>query len=83
MVMGTKFLERIAQHDCQICKFSLLAVAAGVILAGGATWTTSTIRARVGTSAEVRIDPSQMMMNAKDLPNEHYVDYSLEFPGHN
>ena len=63
---------------------ALLVVAAAVILAGVATWTTSTTHARVDTSAEVQVDPSHMMMmNAKDLPNEHYVDYSLEFPGHN
>ena len=37
------------------------------------------IDAAVAAPIRVRIDPMQMMMNAKDLPTERYRDFSLVF----
>ena len=62
-------------------KINLFAVAAAVILAGVGTWTVLTTRAPVAVAAPpvVQIDPSKMMMDAKDLPTQRVVDYSVIF----
>jgi hypothetical protein len=52
-------------------KISLFAVAAALVLAG--------VAARLDTPAEAGVDPSQIMMNTRDLPTAHYVDYSVVF----
>ena len=50
----------------------LFAVAAAFILAGIGVWVTTT-DARVEAAIEDhRIDPFQIMLNARDLPVEHY-----------
>ena len=59
-------------------KIALLAVPAAVILAGIGAWAASTTQARLET-AEVRIDPFQLMMNSKELPVEKFTDHSLMF----
>ena len=57
-------------------KISLLAVAAALVLAGVGTWATSTPHdATVGAS----VDPSQMMINPKELPTVEFVDYTFVF----
>jgi hypothetical protein len=56
-------------------KIKLFAVAAPLILAGvgmGRLGPQASVAAPVG----VRIDPLQIMMNAKDLPTERYHDLS-------
>jgi hypothetical protein len=60
-------------------KIAWFAVPAAVILAGIGAWATSTTQARLETAPEVRIDPSQLMMNSKELPVEEFADYSLVF----
>ena len=51
----------------------LFAVAAAFILAGIAVWVASTTHARVEVAIEDHsIHLSQMMLNARDLPVEHY-----------
>jgi hypothetical protein len=60
-------------------KISLFAVATALILAGVGAWATSTPHARLDTSAEAGVDPGQILMNTRDLPTEHYVDYSVVF----
>ncbi len=60
-------------------KIYLFVVAATLILAGVGAWTTSTTQTRVAAPPGVRIDPSRMMMNAKDLPTPRVVDYSVIF----
>jgi hypothetical protein len=61
-------------------KISLIAVAAVVILAGVGGWVASTTHARVQAPLAVGgIDPLQIATNARDLPTEHFVDYSFEF----
>ena len=52
-------------------------VAALILIAVGAWAITTT--PRVIASTQVGIDPFQMMINARDLPAAHYVDYTLIF----
>jgi hypothetical protein len=56
-------------------KISLVAAIA-LILAGA----TSTAQARIDVPAGAQIDPSQITMGARHLPDAHYDDYSLVFP---
>ena len=56
----------------QIRKIGLFAVAAAFIFAGIGAWAAST-HGRVEAAIEDHsIDPFQMMLNARDLPVEHY-----------
>jgi hypothetical protein len=52
------------------------AAAAVLILIGLATWTVPTTQALVATAG---LDPSGMMITAKDLPTSHFDDYSVVF----
>ena len=54
------------------------AAAAALIVACVAGWATSDTQARVATPS-VQINPIQMMESAKQLPVEHFFDYSLVF----
>jgi hypothetical protein len=60
-------------------KISLFAVAAALILAGVGSWAASTPQARVDTPPGPGVDTFQLTMNARDLPTEHWVDYSFVF----
>ena len=62
-------------------KINLFAIAAAVILSGVGAWAILTTRAPVAEAAlpVVQIDPSKMMMDAKDLPTQRVVDYSVIF----
>jgi hypothetical protein len=62
-------------------KINLFAAATAVILSGVGAWAILTTRAPVAEAALpiVQIDPSKMMMNARDLPTERFVDYSVIF----
>jgi hypothetical protein len=61
-------------------KIKLFAVAAALILVGSAGWVATSAHARVEAPVTAEgIDPSQIMMNAKNLPVEHFLDYSFEF----
>ena len=54
-------------------KIALFAVPAAFILASIVAWATSTTHARVDAAMEgPRIDPFQIMLNARDLPVEHF-----------
>jgi hypothetical protein len=54
------------------------AAAAALILACVAGWATSDTQARV-VIPSVQIEPLQAMVSAKQLPTEHFVDYSFVF----
>jgi hypothetical protein len=54
------------------------AAAAALIVACVAGWATSDTQARVATPS-VQIEPFQVMVTAKQLPTEHFVDYSFVF----
>jgi hypothetical protein len=62
-------------------KIGLFAVAAALIVAGVGAWVATTTQARVIAPIGVRaaIDPLQIMMNARDLPTEEFIDYSFVF----
>ena len=57
---------------------SIAAVAAAVILAGAVGWIAPTTHAQAPVRAE-GINPSQITLNAKNLPVEHFDDYSFVF----
>ena len=58
----------------------LIAVsAAALILACLAGWAGSDTQARVAAPATVQIDPFTMMTGARQLPAEHFADYSFVF----
>ena len=63
----------------QMRKISLFAVAAAFIFAGIGVWAASTTHGRVEAAIEnYSIDPFQMMLNARDLPVEHYDLFCLK-----
>jgi hypothetical protein len=51
---------------------------AALIVACIAGWAVSDTHARVPTPT-VQIDPHEMMIGAKQLPAEHFADYSFVF----
>ena len=55
------------------------ASAAALILAGIAGWAISDTQARVAAPATVQIDPFKAMTSAKQVPTEHFADYSFVF----
>ena len=63
----------------QMRKISLFAVAATLVATGFGVWAASTTNARVVPSIGQGIEPFQLMMNAKDLPAQHYDDFSMVF----
>ena len=62
-------------------KIGLFAAAAALIVAGVGAWVATTTQARVIAPIGVRaaIEPLQLMMNAKQVPPEEFVDYSFVF----
>ena len=68
----------------QICtpqdlKVLAAASAAALILACVAGWAISDTQARVAAPATVQVDPFTMMTGAKQMPTEHFADYSFVF----
>jgi hypothetical protein len=59
-------------------KFFAATGAAALIVACIAGWAVSDTRARA-TPATVQTDPFAMMTSAKQLPSEHFADYSFVF----
>jgi hypothetical protein len=55
------------------------ASAAALILACVVGWAVSDTQARVAALATVQIDPFTLMTSAKQLPTEHFADYSFVF----
>jgi hypothetical protein len=60
-------------------KTHLFAIAAAFIVAGVAGWAAPTTNARVAPSTGPGIEPLQLMMNATQLPAQHFDDYSVIF----
>jgi hypothetical protein len=60
----------------KVCPF---AVAAALILAGVAGWVGSATYARVHAPVAAAVDPSQIMLSAKDLPATEFVDHTFVF----
>jgi hypothetical protein len=55
------------------------ASAAALIVACVGGWVISDTQARVATPATVQIDPFTVMTSTKQLPTEHFADYSFVF----
>jgi hypothetical protein len=60
-------------------KITLFAVAAAVIATGYGVWAGAPTSARVTPSMSQRIEPSKLMVNAKDLSRAEFVDYTFVF----
>jgi hypothetical protein len=61
-------------------KISSFAVAAAALVATGfGVWATSTSHGRVPPSMSHRIEPLQLMMNAKELPSVEFADHTFVF----
>jgi hypothetical protein len=60
-------------------KIKLFAVAATLIATGFGVWAASTTDARVASSIGQGIEPFQLMINARELPAQHYDDFSMVF----
>jgi hypothetical protein len=60
-------------------KISLFAVTAALTATGFGVWAASTTNARVTPSIVQRIEPFQMMVNAKELPTVEFADYTFVF----
>ena len=58
-------------------KTTLFAAAAALIATGFGVWAASP--ARVSPSISQRIEPFQLMVNAKDLSRAEFVDYTFVF----
>jgi hypothetical protein len=56
----------------------IITFAAAVTLMGVGVWATKTTP-RVDASTEATVYPLQLMINAKNLPVAHYVDYTFVF----
>jgi hypothetical protein len=52
---------------------------ATLMVAFVAGWAVSDSQARVATAASVQVDTFEMMTNAKQMPSEHFADYSFVF----
>jgi hypothetical protein len=60
-------------------KFGFLAVTA-LAVAGIAGWVVSTTQARIAAPVNgAQIDVRQIMTTAKEIPTDHFVDYSFVF----
>jgi hypothetical protein len=60
-------------------KIKLFAVAAALIATGFGVWAASPTNARVSPSIGQGIQPFQLMVNAKGLPNEEFAYYTFAF----
>ena len=52
---------------------------ATLMVAFVAGWAMSDSHARVAPAASVQVDTFEMMTNAKQMPSEHFADYSFVF----
>jgi hypothetical protein len=61
-------------------KISLYVIATFLILTGVGAWIASSTQARVeAPTLAATINPSQITMNARDLPTEQFTDDTLVF----
>ena len=52
---------------------------AALIVACVAGWAASTSQARVAEAATVQVDTFKMMTSAKQMPSEHFADYTFVY----
>jgi hypothetical protein len=59
---------------------TLFAISTATLMASFvAGWAVSDSQARVAEAATVQVDTFQMMTNAKQMPAEHFADYSFVY----
>jgi hypothetical protein len=79
---ATADVRVVSNRRPDIRKISL--VVATLILTGLGVWGALSSHAEVEAAAlTVRIEPSQMTINAHDLPATEFIDYTFVFPGGN
>jgi hypothetical protein len=57
----------------------ILGLIVGLLVGGGAVALTTLYDRPAKAEAAARIDPSEIVMNAQDLPVAHYDDYCVVF----
>jgi hypothetical protein len=60
-------------------RLSLFAIVMALVLAGTVTWIAATAQMNIPSPVSARVDPLQLMRDARSLPTERVVDYSLVF----
>ena len=60
-------------------KLSFFAIVMTLLSAGTSAWIGGTTQTSVLSPAHAQIDPLQLMIDARSLPTERVVDYSLVF----
>ena len=79
---ATANVRVVSNSRPDIRKISL--VVATLILTGFGVWIALSSHAQVEAAALAdRIDPSQVTINAHDLPTTEFIDYTFIFPGRN
>ena len=71
--------EGVLIKEGQMSKTLFALSAAALVIACVAGWAISDTQARVAAPATVQIDPLTMMTSAKQMPTEHFADYSFVF----
>jgi len=76
---ATADVRVVSNRKPDIRKVSL--IVATLILTGFGVWAALSSHAQVQAATLTdRIDPSQMMINAHDLPTTEFIDYTFHFP---
>jgi hypothetical protein len=60
-------------------KLSLFAVVMTLVPAGTGAWIAAITQTNILSPVPAQVDPLQIMMDARSLPTERVVDYSLVF----
>jgi len=71
--------SRNRRGSIQMSKMLFGISVAALIVACVAGWATSQSKARVAPAETVQLDPLKMMTGAKQMPSEHFADYSFVF----
>ena len=58
---------------------TLFAVTAAAFVACAVEWAVPNTQARVAPAASVQVDTFEMMKTAKQMPSEHFTDYSFVY----
>ena len=62
-----------------MCKTLFGISTAALMVAFAVGWAIPNTQARVGPAASAQVDTFELMTGAKQMPSEHFVDYSFVF----
>jgi hypothetical protein len=80
---ATADVRMVSNRGPDIRKSSLV-VATLILMTGFGVWAALSSHAQVEAAALADlIDPSQITMNARDLPTTEFIDYTFHFPSRN